>query len=144
MIGGVDLVKLALFNALKKSFLKQHPAMEISVSSLLAASGVNEIFGCHDNQTLSVYNSNTEVIDSLIRDTINFDSDLKKILTDAIRAYVLSMQILGSKEFQDSNSIMSFYQQRFDKGIVNKGGESPKMESFLQSSQAISQKYLKK
>lgn len=91
----------------------------------IAGAAVNEIFGDHSDESRRMFENNK----SLVRNTLkNLDlkhPDLKQLITDTLRVYVIANLALGSKKMSDHRFWGGIFEQAEKLGLFIKGGKEP-------------------
>jgi len=127
-LSGVDTVKSFLYETFEKSFKIKYQINDKEHCRELAAASANEIFGSHTEKSLRVFNENRELIIGEIKNLGATYPELRRIITDSIRIYMIAKSTLYGK-FPE-NFEETFY-NAIERGIFIKGGEAPETVSFL-------------
>ena len=141
MIQGVDIVKLVLYKLLTEQFSKKYQEKGEEFYKTLAASLINDIFGCHSPETKELFAKNEKIAVEEIKNLGVKFPELKKPITDALRVFIQANQMLGSNTMKDTDYVMDLYNKAIERGVFIKGGESPSPESFLKMTEELTKNY---
>jgi len=127
-LSGVDTVKLLLYETFEESFKIKFQINDKEHNGELAEASANEIFGSHTEKSLRVFNENRELIIDEIKNLGATHPELKRIITDSIRIYMIA-------KFTLYGNFPENYEETFnnaiERGIFILGGEAPEIITFL-------------
>jgi len=141
MIQGVDVIKLVLYKVLTEEFSKKYKEKGGEFYKTFAASIINEIFGCHSPETQELFTKNEKIAIEEIQNLGIKHPELKRPITEALRVFIVSNQMLGSNTMNDTDYIMGLYNKAIERGIFIKGGEAPSPESFFKMTNELSKNH---
>lgn len=141
MIKGVDLIKLTVFKTMSEIFISQLDNYSDDFCGYLAGASVNEIFGCHIEESLNTYNENIKIIESGLKELASKHSELRQPITDSLRVYVQANQMLGSPSMNDIDYVMSLFEKLEKVNLFIKDGNRPESSSFLKMTENVARKY---
>ena len=127
-LSGVDTVKLFLCETFKDSFKIKYQINDKEHNGELAEASANEIFGSHTEKSLRVFNENRELIIDEIKNLGATYPELKRIITDSIRIYMIAKFTLYEKFPENYDET---FNNAIERGIFILGGEAPDIVSFL-------------
>ena len=140
MIRGVDLIKLTIYKLMNDIF-SQSNEFSNDFCGYLAGASVNEVFGCHVEESLKNYNENVEIIENGLKELASKYSDLKQPITDSLRVYVQANQMLGSPSMNDVDYVMQLFDKLERVNLFIKGEDRPEPKSFLSMADVVARKY---
>jgi hypothetical protein len=85
MITGVDTIKLTIYHKMTIDLTDKYPDKEHDFCGRLAAAAVNEIYGCHNQDTKNTFQENKKIIETELTDLVTKNPDLKQPITDSLR-----------------------------------------------------------
>ncbi|MBW2594709.1 MAG: hypothetical protein JRC93_01790 [Deltaproteobacteria bacterium] len=138
MIQGVDVVKLVLYKILTDEFSEKYQNNGEEFYKTLAAALINEIFCCHNEMSRSVFDENKNTVIDEIKNLGTNHPELKRPITDALRASVQANFMLSGK-MQDN--FEEVFNNAIERDIFIKGGEKPEPKTFLEMTEKLIQKY---
>lgn len=127
-LSGVDTVKLFLCETFEESFKIKYQVNNKEHNGELAEASANEIFGSHTEESLRVFNENRELIIDEIKNLGATYPELKRIITDSIRIYMIAKFRLYGKFPENYEET---FNNAIERGIFIKGGEVPEIITFL-------------
>jgi len=127
-LSGVDTVKLFLCETFEESFKIKYQVNNKEHNGELAEASANEIFGSHTEKSLRVFNENRELIIDEIKNLGATYPELKRIITDSIRIYMIAKFTLYEKFPENYDET---FNNAIERGIFILGGEAPDIVSFL-------------
>ena len=141
MIAGVDAIKLTIYQIIITSLSDKYPDKGRDFSGGLAAATVNDIYGCHNQDTKKTFQDNQEIIETEITNLATTNPDLKQPITDSLRVFVQANQMLGSPSMNDMEFVTGLFQKATDRGLFIKGGDAPNPDTFLPMASEVARKY---
>ena len=139
MIGGVDTVRLILYNVLTGEFSKKYQEKGEGFYKTLAGATVNEIFGSHTEASQIAFDENRKIIVDEIKNLGTKYTELKRPITDAIRVLIQASFMLSGKLPENQESI---FKNAMERKIFIKGGENPEPNAFLEMTKELGRKYI--
>lgn len=141
MIHGVDVAKLVLYKILVDELSKKYEEKGERFYKGLAASIINEIFGCHNYTSRAMFLENREIIEDEIRNLGENYPGLKQPITDSLRVFVQANHMLGSKVMEDHDFVTALFTKAIERGVLVKGGEAPNPQSFFAMIEKLGKEY---
>ena len=141
MINGVDKIKLVLYATLIESIKNRNPDKDLDFCKKLAATAINDIYGCHNPESKETYDNNQKTIDSELRALATSNPYLIQPITDSLRVFIQANKMLNPPSFNDIDFQMKLFEKSTNRGLFNKGGNAPEPMTFLKMADDISHKY---
>ncbi len=145
LIQGVNIVKLVLYEVLVEDFAEKYKEEGEEFYKTLAASIVNEIFGCHKPKTEELFTKNEKIAIEEIRDLGTKHPELKRPITDALRVLFIADTMIDPGRQKDMDyhyhRAIDLSNKATERGIFIKGGDAPSPEPFLQMAEGLIKKY---
>ena len=124
MISYVDVIKVKLYAILTNETLDRYE--DETVGKYLIATAINELFGCHNEESLETYNNNKELITQIITDLFLEHPEIKGVVTDALRVFWIADCQVSNKAVPDMESP----KKALNMGIIVTDRKFPDFDEF--------------
>lgn len=133
-VSGVDVVKVGLYKEFSERFTMKYRGKGKKYCNKLAAAAVNEIFGDYNEESHKIFDENREKIINEIKNLGATKPELKRIITDTIRIYIIIKSMLNGKPPENTEEI---FNNAIERGIFIEGGQAPDIVSFLKTTEEL-------